>query len=124
MQLSCSFKHQKIIPFVLLQLDPFLVLIISGQVSVVIDLPQNGSSRPSFNKIIHEVLRERSRLELMNWSYNQLFLAKLSTKPAWVIESGEVEAGYWDAVSVRTQCHMLQSPPWTHPLNHSVREGG
>ena len=124
LQLPGPFIHQERIPFILLQLNPFLVLIISGQVPVVINMPQNGSSRPSSSQVVHEVLRKRSRSELMNRSHNQLLLSKLPAEPAWVIESGKMEAGYRDAVSVRTQCNMLQSPPWTHPLNHSVRKSG
>ena len=107
LQLPGPFIHQERISFILLQLDPFLVLIISGQVSVVINLPHNGSSRPSSNQVVHEVLRKRSRPELMNRSHNQLLLSELPAEPAWVIESGEMEAGYRDAVSVRAQCHML-----------------
>ena len=85
-------------------------------------MPQNGSSRPSPNQVVHEVLRKRSRPELMNRSHDQLLLSKLPTEPAWVIEGGEVKTGYRDAVGVRMQCYMLQPPPWTHPLNHGVRK--
>ena len=124
LQLPGPFNHQERILFILLQLNPFLVLIISGQVPVIINMPYNGFSRPSSGQVVHEVLRKRSRSELMNRSHNQLLLSELPVEPAWVIESGEMEAGYRDAVSVRTQCHMLQSPPWTHPLNHSVKKSG
>ena len=102
LQLSGPFIHQERISFILLQLDPFLVLVISGQVPVVIDVPQNGSSRPSSSQVVHEVLRKRSRSELMNRFHNQLLLSKLPAEPAWVIESGEMEAGYRYAISVRT----------------------
>ena len=124
LQLPGPFIHQERISFILLQLDPVLVLVISGQVPIVIDIPQNGSLRPSFSQVIHKVLRKRPRFKLMNRSHYQLFFTKLSTEPARIIEGGKVKTGHRDIVSVRTQCHMLQSPPWTHPLNHSVREGG
>ena len=101
LQLPGPFIHQERIPFILLQLNPFLVLIISGQVPVVINLPQNGSLRPSSNQVVHEVLRKRSRPELMNWSHDQLLLSKLPAELAWVIESGKMEASYRDTVSVR-----------------------
>ena len=123
LQLPGPFIHQEHVSFILFQLDPFLVLVISGQVPVVIDIPQNGSSRPSSSQVVHKVLRKRPRFKLMNRSHYQLFLTKLSTEPARIIEGGKVKTGYRDTVSVRTHCHMLQSPPWTHPLNHSVRKG-
>ena len=124
LQLPSPFIHQERISFILLQLNPFLVLIISGQVPVVINMPHNGSSRPSSSQVFHEVLRKRSRSELMNRSHNQLLLSELPAEPAWVIESGEMKADHMNAVRVGMQCHMLQSPPWTHPLNHSVRKSG
>ena len=101
LQLPGPFIHQERISFIMLQLNLFLVLIISGQVSVVINVPQNGSSSPSSSQVVHEVLRKRSRFELMNRSHDQLLLSKLPVEPAWVIESGEIEAGYRYVVSVR-----------------------
>ena len=124
LQLPGPFTHQERISFIMLQFNPFLVLIISGQVPFVINMPQNGSSRPSSSQVVHKVLRKRPRFKLVNRSHYQLFLTKLSTEPARIIEGGKVKTGHRDTVSVRTQFHMLQSPPWTHPLNHSVREGG
>ena len=70
-------------------------------------MPQNGSSRPGPNQVVHEVLRKRSRPELVNRSHDQLLLSKLPTEPAWVIEGSEVKAGYKNAVSVRMHCHIL-----------------
>ena len=70
LQLPGPFIYQERISFILLQLNPFLVLIISGQVLIVINMPQNGSSRPSSSQVIHEVLRKRSRPELVNRSHN------------------------------------------------------
>ena len=122
LQLSCSPKPDKFISFYLLQLDPLLIKVISRQISVVVDVPQNGSSRPSPNQILHKVLREGPMPELMNQSHYQLFLTELPTKPSRVVKGGEINTSYRDAVGVRMQCHMLQSLPWTHPLNHSVRK--
>ena len=85
-------------------------------------MPQNGSSRLGPNQILHKVLRERPKTKLMNRSHYQLFLTELPTKPSRVVKGGEMKIGYKDAVGVRIQCYMLQSSPWTHPLNHSIRE--
>ena len=49
LQLPRPYIHHKHISFILLQLDPFLILIISGQISIIVNVPQNNSSRPSSN---------------------------------------------------------------------------
>ena len=107
LQLPGPFTHQERISFILLQLDPFLVLIISGQVSVVINLPQNGSSRPGSSQVVHKVLRKSPKFELMDRSHYQLFVTELSTESARIIEGGKVKTSHRDTVSVRMQCHML-----------------
>ena len=117
LQLSCYSELDKFIFFYLLQLDLLLILVISGQISIIVDMPQNGSSRPSSNQILHKVLREGPRPKLMNRSHYQLLLTELPTKPSWVIESGRLKASYGNTVSVSSDGHMLQPPPRTHPLN-------
>ena len=77
----------------------------------MIDAPLDEPIRPGHNQVFQEVLSQRPRFELMNGTYNPLFLPVLTLKARRVVKGSESEASYGDVVRVRLNGDMLNAPP-------------
>ena len=88
-------------------MNPCLILVVNGWISVVVYVSLNGSSRPSSCQVVQKILSERTWFEFMNKLYDQLLPSILTTDPRRVVKHGEMKACYRNIMSREMEHHML-----------------